>query len=121
MGAKPKKNRLTVLAKELRNKSTDAERLIWYHLRARRFGRLRFRRQQPIGEYVVDFACMERRLVIELDGGQHVAGEAYDRVRDQWLAKQGFKVLRYWNNDVLKNTEAVLADLYEQVGLSPSP
>jgi len=121
MSKKPRKNRLTVFAKKLRSNSTDAERLIWYHLRARRFGGLRFRRQQPLGQYIVDFVCMERRLVIELDGGQHAVDERHDRLRDQWLTEQGFKVLRYWNNDVLKNTEAVLADIYLQLGISPSP
>jgi very-short-patch-repair endonuclease len=94
-------------AKRLRSNMTDAERRLWYRLRAHRFGGVKFKRQVPIGRYVVDFACMSRRVVLEIDGGQHADSEG-DRVRDQQLADQGFKVLRFWNNDVLKRTDTVL-------------
>ena len=94
-------------AKKLRSEMTDAERRLWYRLRVHRFGGVKFKRQVPIGRYVVDFACMSRKVVLEIDGGQHADNEA-DRVRDQQLAEQGFKVLRFWNNDVLKQTNSVL-------------
>jgi very-short-patch-repair endonuclease len=86
---------------------TDAERRLWYWLRAHRFAGHKFKRQVPLGRYVVDFACLNRSLVIEVDGGQH-ADSARDRQRDAWLRARGFQVLRFWNNDVLKNTEGVL-------------
>jgi very-short-patch-repair endonuclease len=94
-------------AKKLRSNMTDAERRLWYRLRAHRFAGIKFKRQVPIGRYVVDFACMSRKVVLEIDGGQHADNEG-DRVRDLQLAEQGFKVLRFWNNDVLKQTDTVL-------------
>lgn len=83
------------------------ERRLWYRLRAHRFGGVKFKRQVPIGRYIVDFACMSRKLVLEIDGGQHADSES-DRVRDHLLREQGFQVLRFWNNDVLKQTNSVL-------------
>jgi very-short-patch-repair endonuclease len=68
-------------------------------------GRMKFRRQQPIGRFIVDFICFEKKVIVEVDGGQH--SEEVDGARDQWLVKQGFRVLRFWNNDVLQNTEGV--------------
>ena len=94
-------------AKELRKNSTDAERVIWSSLRSRRFANYKFRRQQPIGSFVVDFVCFEKRLIIELDGGQHMEDESNDRERTKWLESQGFFVLRFWNNQVLKEADAV--------------
>ena len=94
-------------AKKLRGEMTDAERRLWYRLRAHRFDGVKFKRQVPIGRYVVDFACMSRKVVLEIDGGQHADNEA-DRVRDQQLAEQGFKVLRFWNHDVFQQTLSVL-------------
>ena len=91
--------------KPLRSNMTDAERRLWYWLRAHRFAGHKFKRQVPLGRYVVDFACLNRSLVIEVDGGQH-ADSARDRQRDAWLRARGFEVLRFWNNDVLKNTKA---------------
>ena len=88
---------------------TDAERL-WYHLRAHRFRGFKFRRQAPIGVYVVDFVSFTHRIIIEVDGGQH-ADNPRDRHRDRWLEGEGFTVLRFWNNDVLKNTSAVLEEI----------
>ena len=101
------------LAKDLRKRSTDAERLLWRHLRAKRLGGLKFRRQQCIGDYIVDFVCLEKRIVIELDGGQHADNREKDKVRDSWLEKHGFLVLRFWNNEVLTNTQGVLHVILE--------
>ena len=96
------------IAKNLRRKSTDAERLLWKCLRAKQLEGLKFRRQQPIGNYIVDFVCFEKQLVIEIDGGQHAIERTRDSERDTWLNAEGFKVLRFWNTDVLKNMEGVL-------------
>jgi very-short-patch-repair endonuclease len=94
-------------AKVLRKRMTDAEHRLWYHLRAHRFGRAKFKRQVPIGGYVADFVCFESKIVIELDGGQH-ADRRGDETRDAWFGSQGFRTLRFWNTDVLKNTSGVL-------------
>jgi very-short-patch-repair endonuclease len=90
---------------------TDAERSLWYHLRAGRFQGWKFRRQVPIGQYVVDFLCEEARLIVEVDGGQHAERIERDLARTQWLGEQGYEVIRFWNNDVLANIEGVLATL----------
>ena len=95
-------------AKRMRSAPTDAEALLWRHIRGKRFSGFKFRRQQPIGPYIVDFVCLDRKLVIEADGGQHGDAIAYDTVRTAWLEAQGFRVLRFWNNDVLLQPEAVL-------------
>ena len=105
-------------ARHLRRDSTDAERRIWYRVRDGRIGGAKFRRQQPMGRYVVDFVCHESKLVVELDGGQHAQREAADAARTQWLESQGYRVIRFWNNDVLSNTEGVLAEILKY--LSPS-
>src|SRR5262245_60615014 len=100
-------NRTRSNARSLRKDMTDAERLIWYRLRAHRFYDCSFRRQFPIGRYVVDFVCLEARLIVEIDGHQH-AENRRDNERDAWLRSQGFVVLRFWNNDVLMNLSGVL-------------
>ncbi len=94
-------------AKELRRNSTDAERVMCSLFRSRQFGNFKFRRQQPIGPFIVDFVYFEKRLIIELDGGQPMENESYDRERTKWLEDQGFFVLRFWNNQVLKEVDAV--------------
>jgi very-short-patch-repair endonuclease len=94
-------------ARQLRRTSTDVERRIWSVLRDRRLSRYKFRRQHPIGPYVVDFACTKHALVIELDGGQH-ADSASDACRTAWLESHGWSVIRFWNNDVLNNTDGVI-------------
>ena len=94
-------------ARLLRRAMTDAETRLWYSLRAHRLNGLSFRRQTPFGRFIVDFVCHERLLVIELDGGQH-ADSAKDVERDRWLASKGYRILRFWNSDVLKNRDAVL-------------
>ncbi|HEU5019263.1 MAG TPA: DUF559 domain-containing protein [Pseudolabrys sp.] len=98
------------LAKRLRTNMTDAERRLWYRLRAHRFGGLKFKREVPIGPYVVDFICFDQKLIIEVDGGQHVESEV-DNKRDAWLASEGYRVLRFWNRDVLKRTTSVLEEI----------
>jgi len=105
-----------VNARQLRRKATDAERLLWKHLRMRQLGTFKFRRQQPIGPYIVDFICLEQRLTIELDGGQHTDQIEYDEKRSAWLEERGYRVLRYWNHDVLKTPEVVMADILEKLG-----
>ena len=93
---------------------TDAEQRLWYHLRAHRFGGHKFKRQVPIGPYVVDFACVGQKLVLEVDGGQH-ADSFQDRNRDEFLRQRGFVVLRFWNNEVLNNTNGVLHAVMAQL------
>jgi very-short-patch-repair endonuclease len=107
-------NRLTDLAKNLRRHSTDTEQALWRHLRAKRLEGLKFKRQQPIGKYIVDFVCFERRIIIELDGGQHAQTQQKqrDEERDRWFKRQGYEVLRFWDNEVLKNTKGV----FERIG-----
>ncbi|HEU0186406.1 MAG TPA: succinate dehydrogenase assembly factor 2 [Gallionellaceae bacterium] len=111
---------LREFARQLRRNMTDAERLLWRQLRSQRMAGAKFRRQQPIGKYIVDFVCFEARLVIELDGGQHAESES-DRVRDDWLGSQGFTVLRFWNNEVFKQTEAVMEKIAQALTPSPQP
>jgi very-short-patch-repair endonuclease len=94
-------------ARELRKNLTEAEHMLWRHLRLRQLGGCKFRRQQPIGKYIVDFVCFEKRLIVEVDGGQHSGNINYDSERDAWLEKQEFSVLRFWDNQVLKEMEAV--------------
>ena len=94
-------------ARHLRKNATDAERKLWQHLRNRQMSGCKFRRQVPIGNYIVDFVCLEKRLIIELDGGQHAMQEDHDHIRSLWLRAQGFRVIRFWNHDVLKAVEAV--------------
>ena len=101
------KSTLRQRAKNLRKHSTDTEKHLWFYLRANRLG-YKFKRQVPIGAYIVDFACLEKRLLIELDGSQHFDNETYDMERTSWLNAHGFKVLRFWNNDVLQQTTSVM-------------
>lgn len=114
------KDRLTQTARQLRKNSTEAEKLLWKHLQAEQLEGCKFRRQAPIGNYIVDFACFEKKIVIELDGGQHAIEHEKDIERDHWFVKQGFSVLRFWNNDVLENCEGVLENI-KQAAVSPSP
>jgi len=100
----------TSRSRRLRHDATDVERRLWYRLRSRQLGGAKFVRQDPIGPYVADFACRERRLIIEVDGGQH-ATDKRDAVRDHWLSERGYRVLRFWNNDVLANMEGVLESI----------
>jgi very-short-patch-repair endonuclease len=104
-------------ARAMRRIATDAERNLWFLLRDRRLGSIKFRRQAPFGRYILDFVCFERRLVVEVDGGQHAESKA-DKIRDAHLQSHGFRVARYWNTDVLKNPDGVLTDLLAQLDAS---
>jgi len=88
---------------------------LWSHLRIKQMEGNRFRRQQPIGPYVVDFVCFEKKLVVELDGGQHAEQSAYDAERTTWLESQGFRVLRFWNHQVLREIEAVKEVIWKEL------
>ncbi|MDH2918370.1 MAG: DUF559 domain-containing protein [Sideroxydans sp.] len=107
-------------ARELRASATDAEQKIWYLLRNRNFLGYKFRRQHPVGNYILDFYCPDAKLAIELDGSQHAENEEYDCQRSEILQADGIQVLRFWNNDVLRNTEAVLMQLANALPLTPA-
>ncbi|MGO4221835.1 endonuclease domain-containing protein [Lysobacter sp. TAF61] len=108
--------------RKLRNDSTDAERHLWRYLRNRQLQGCKFRRQHPFGDYILDFACLERRLAIELDGAQHTDKAAYDRVRTRRLEQAGFVVLRFWNNEVFENAEGVVEVILDALRrLEPIP
>jgi len=109
-------------AKQLRRELTTEERRLWYRLRIRRFAHYKFRRQHPVGNYILDFVCCEARLAIELDGGQHDEREEYDRQRTVWLNQKGWQVIRFWNNEIWHNEEGVLDEILEKLQtLLPSP
>src|SRR5437016_6155379 len=99
------------IAKRLRRHQTDAERVLWLRVRDRRLGGLKFRRQKPSNRYIVDFCCADARLIVELDGGQHVERTEQDIERTRVLESMGYLVLRFWNNDVIQNTDGVLQEI----------
>jgi len=107
-------------ARHLRRAATDAERRLWSALRDRRLEGYRYRRQYPIGRFIVDFACTQHRLIVEADGGQHADSEP-DRRRTANLEQEGWRVLRFWNNDVHSNLEAVLMMIVDALRADPSP
>ncbi len=109
------------VVKKLREDATDAERKLWHHLRRKQVGGLRFRRQYPLGPCIVDFVCLPARLVIEVDGGQHAEQAERDRMRTAWLESQGFRVIRFWNNEVLGNVEGVLHVIGEHLSPESPP
>ena len=116
-----KDKKMTKIAKRLRKNMTDAEKLLWSKIRNRQLG-VKFRRQQPVGRYIVDFICFEEQIIIEVDGGQHSQNKE-DEIRDKWFMAKGFKVLRFWNNDVLRNIRGVVEDIREELlslSLNPS-
>ena len=108
-------------ARQLRRSWTDAELRLWQLLRNRSVGSHKFRRQHPVGPYFVDLVCLERKLVIEVDGGQHVKRAAQDEKRTAYLKSMGFRVLRFWNNDVLTQTDSVMQVIFDALGGCPSP
>lgn len=99
-------------ARDLRTSSTEAEQRLWYYLRAERFQKLKFKRQEPIGHYIVDFLCEEYKLIVELDGSQHLDNLNYDAQRTIWFESRGYRVMRFWNDDVLLRTQQVLDQIY---------
>lgn len=108
---------LNPIAKNLRKNQTEAEKLLWSRLRAKQMEGRKFRRQEPLGSYIVDFICYEEKLIIELDGGQHMEPEyaAKDKARDRWLQAQGYRVIRFWNGDIFKNLPGVLETIKNRV------
>ena len=110
LGKSPVAPQMRQRARALRIGMTDAERKLWYALRDRRFAGFKFRRQVPLGPFIADFVCFEKRLVIEVDGGQHAVSSP-DRRRDRWFAANDFRVMRFWNNEVLSNLESVMTVL----------
>ena len=108
-------------ARQLRRQSTDAERILWRLLRNRQLAGCKFRRQVPLGDYVVDFVCFERDLVIEIDGGQHLLRAAEDAERTASLESQGFRVVRSWNNQVISEPEAVQEAILIELAVEDSP
>ena len=105
--------------RQLRRDMTEPERILWAMLKDRQFEGFKFRRQVPLGHYIVDFVCYEKRLIIETDGGQHAESEG-DAVRDSWLASQGFRMLRFWNVDIRQSLDGVMATILEALAASPS-
>src|SRR5581483_1340075 len=108
-------------AKSMRSEMTDAEHVLWAQLRAHRLNGLSFRRQAPIGSFIVDFVCHEYRLIIELDGGQHADDRQarHDLKRQEWLKSKGYRVLRFWNSDVVRFRESVLETIVETIARIP--
>ena len=106
-------------AKALRQNQTNAEGLLWHYLRNKQLDGHKFRRQQPMGPYIVDFACLPRKLIVELDGGQHAKQEAYDEKRDTFLKDKGYRILRIWNNEVFENCFGVLESIYNALPHHP--
>ena len=109
--------RLTGLARELRNNATDAEQRLWLHLRSSRFEGAKFTRQFPIGDFIADFACRSLRLAIELDGGQHSESPT-DVNRTRIIEAHGYRVIRFWNNEVLGNLDGVLTAIAEEITIA---
>ena len=109
-------------ARTLRNQSTDAERHLWQHLRGKQLGGHRFRRQVPVAGFIADYACLEAKVIVELDGGQHAQNAAYDERRDRLIEAQGFRVLRFWDTQVFRETQAVLQEIMRALeAISPHP
>jgi very-short-patch-repair endonuclease len=114
------KSTLKPFAKHLRKRSTDTESVLWKQLRAKRFEGLKWRRQEPIGKYIVDFVCYEKRIIVECDGSQHFVQKDKNSTRDEWLRARGYKVLRFWDNEILQNLSIVL-DVIWKVSLDHPP
>ena len=108
----------TEKARILRKNMTKQERILWTFLRKKNINNLKFRRQYPIGNYIVDFICNEKKLIIEIDGGQHNENKniTYDQERTKYLESKGYKVIRFWNNDIDNNIEEVYLDILKHLG-----
>ena len=117
MGVKNMPQENKIRSRELRKNQTDTEKALWYQLRQKQMGGFKFRRQAPIGNYIVDFVCFEKRLIVEADGGQHSDQGEYDRERSLWLEGQGFRILRFWNSQILKEMEGVKEVIGRALGI----
>ena len=106
-------------ARDLSRNMTDAENRMWYYLRNRRLGGYKFIREQVIGNYIADFVCREKKLIIEIDVSQHIEAIAYDVFRTNELEKRGYRVLRIWNNDVFKNIQGVMDNILNLLSTEP--
>lgn len=106
-------------ARDLRNGMTEAEHVLWERIRRREIHGARFRRQVVLGNYIVDFVCLEARLIIELDGAQHTLQREYDARRTEWLESQNFRVVRFWNSDVMEDLDGVVEAIWHAVGAAP--
>ena len=113
----PKYGQQVPLSRELRKEETEAEKLLWSRLRNRQLGQVKFRRQQPVGNYIVDFISFDKMLIIEIDGGQHndPGNKVKDEQRTKWLEAQGYEIIRFWNNDVLQNPGGVMERIMEAI------
>ncbi len=109
----PRNLKLVGKARRLRRDMTETEKRLWYYLRSSRFEGYKFRRQYPLGNYIVDFICVQEKLIIELDGGQHLLQLKYDSIRDNWFKQQGFHILRFWNNEMMEKPVGVLQVIME--------
>ncbi len=112
---------LIPLASKLRKRQTDSERKLWGQLRAKQMEGVKFRRQHPMGIYIADFICFEKRLIIKLDGGQHTIQATKDKTREAWLRQQGYKVLRFWDHEIFENFTGVLNSIRNNIIRTPSP
>ena len=108
-------------ARQLRKNSTEAEHALWSELRSKRLNGHKFKRQQLLGRYIVDFVCLAAKLIVEADGGQHAEHQDDDRIRDDWLKSQGFRILQFWNNEILSNLEGVMQVICDHLPPSPQP
>ena len=109
------------LQSRLRRAMTDAERLLWQALRGRQMGGCKFRRQHPFEDFIIDFVCLERKLIVEVDGGQHMERLEGDAVRTEKLSEAGFRVLRFWNHEVLRRLEAVKEKIWLELQANAEP
>jgi very-short-patch-repair endonuclease len=98
---------------------TDAERRLWGAIRYRQLGGWKFRRQAPIGSYITDFVCFEKKIIVELDGAQHVEQHQYDAKRTAWFTSEGFRVVRFWNHQVIEELDDVLEVIWQALGATP--
>jgi len=121
VGVKSDIKKLKKHSRNLRINSTKTERFLWKHLRNKQVEGFKFRRQQPIGRYIVDFVNFEERLILELDSGQHAVYRKRDIIRDAFLEKEGYRVLRFWDNEVLNNIEGILEVIIQNLSPSPHP
>ena len=110
--------RIVAAARKLRRSTTDVERKLWHRIRDKQIEGFRFRRQRPVGRFIVDFICLDARLIVELDGGQHAENVAHDKKRSAFLESLGYRVLRFWNNEVIENMDGVLERLREALLLT---